>query len=98
MAKARLQWYTPHAISVTQPSGLHGRVHKAGPIDLKRFYPQLRESCDADRLRWTAAAGRDNLTEGELSSLQQIPCFDCQVFVVSRGRSVGVVVASVTRA
>ena len=82
-AVARLHLYMPHALNVTQPPGLHGRVHKAGPIDMKLFYPRLREACYADRLQWTAAAGRDNLTEGELSSLQRFPCCECQVFVVS---------------
>lgn len=83
VAEARLHLHAPRSIDVSQPTDLHGRVHKAGPINLQLFHPQHRQSCYQDQLRWTdAAAMPDNLTQAELNSLQHVPCPHCQVFVV----------------
>jgi hypothetical protein len=77
-----LQLHAGDAPQVAWPIGLHGRVHKAGPIDLARFHPRLVSACHAERLAWTAAAaGRSNLTQAELPSLHRGPCVHCQVFV-----------------
>jgi hypothetical protein len=81
-AFARLQLYAGRAPQAAWPVTLHGRVPKAGPIDLRRFHPNLVGSCHEERLRWTAAAaGLANLTQAEPPSLNRSPCVECQVFV-----------------
>ena len=71
-----IQWYSLHATPAAPARGLHGRVHKAGPIDLKRFYSKLGvDSCYDERRRWAAmAAARRNLTQSELADLRLTPC------------------------
>ena len=78
------RWYSQHATPAAPAQGLHGRVHKAGPIDLKRFYSKLGvDACYDERCRWaTMAAARRNLTQSELTDLRRTPCVTCLVFVV----------------
>jgi hypothetical protein len=81
-AFAWLQLYAGRAPQAAWPALLHGRVPKAGPIELRRFHPSLLGQCHDERKRWTAAAaGRSNLTEAELPNLDRSPCVECQVFV-----------------
>lgn len=86
----QLQWYSNSASPAApgQGQGLRGRVQKAGPVDLRRFYSKLGvESCQDEQRRWAVtAAATGNLTQSELADLRRTPCTTCQVFVVSLQR------------